>query len=270
MFRGARILVAPLDWGLGHAARCVPIVRTLLEQDAVPVIGADKAPLALLREEFPTLEHVRLPGMEVRYAAGRSQAWAMARQLPRMLLQVREEQGLLTSVRRRMQLHAVISMPSGVFKPYAGVSTAVLLFTRTDSGGTDQVWFYDMGADGFSLDDKRTPKLSEAEAETQFTDPAGQATALLGKSDIADILSRYGHKSEAKRKRTEQSFLVPVAELKANGWDLSMNRYKELVYEPVDYPSPEELINGTAEEPGLKQLAQERLRLLDELEGLLK
>lgn len=109
MFRGARILVAPLDWGLGHAARCVPIIRTLLEQDAVPVIGADKAPLALLREEFPTLEHVRLPGMEVRYAAGRSQAWAMARQLPRMLLQVREEQGLLTSVRRRMQLHAVIS-----------------------------------------------------------------------------------------------------------------------------------------------------------------
>ncbi|HOP44919.1 MAG TPA: class I SAM-dependent DNA methyltransferase, partial [Flavobacteriales bacterium] len=168
------------------------------------------------------------------------------------------------------QLHAVISMPSGVFKPYAGVSTAVLLFTRTDSGGTDQVWFYDMGADGFSLDDKRTPKLSEAEAETQFTDPAGQATALLGKSDIADILSRYGQKSEARRKRTEQSFLVPFAELKANGWDLSMNRYKELVYEPVDYPSPEELINGTPEQPGLKQLAKERLQLLLEDLGLEK
>lgn len=109
MFHGARILVAPLDWGLGHAARCVPVIRTLLELDAVPVIGADKAPLALLREEFPTLEHVQLPGMEVRYGPGRSQAWALARQLPRMLRQVREEQGLLASVRRRMQLHAVIS-----------------------------------------------------------------------------------------------------------------------------------------------------------------
>lgn len=109
MFRGARILVAPLDWGLGHAARCVPIIRTLLEQDAVPVIGADMAPLALLREEFPTLEHVRLPGMEVRYAAGRSQAWAMARQLPRMLLQVRKEQHLFHTIRTQLRLQAIIS-----------------------------------------------------------------------------------------------------------------------------------------------------------------
>lgn len=109
MFRGARILVAPLDWGLGHAARCVPIIRTLLEQDAVPVIGADKGPLALLRDEFPDLEYVQLPGMEVRYAAGTSQAWAMARQLPRMLRQVREEHRLFADIREDLKLQAVIS-----------------------------------------------------------------------------------------------------------------------------------------------------------------
>ncbi|MEO8734161.1 MAG: hypothetical protein ABI373_07505, partial [Flavobacteriales bacterium] len=82
MFDGARILVAPLDWGLGHAARCVPIIKALTTHGAVPVIGADKGPLALLREEFPTLEHVRIPGIEVRYTKGRSQAWAMAKQFP--------------------------------------------------------------------------------------------------------------------------------------------------------------------------------------------
>jgi type I restriction enzyme M protein len=170
----------------------------------------------------------------------------------------------------RQQLHAVISMPGGVFKPYAGVSTAILLFTKTNSGGTDQVWFYDMRADGYSLDDKRTPQLTEAEQEAQFTDPKGQATALLGRSDLADILARYGDKGEAKRARMDQSFLVPMAELKASGWDLSINRYKQVVYEAVKYPTPAELINGTAEQPGLKQLAKERLALLDELEALLK
>lgn len=109
MFRGARILVAPLDWGLGHAARCVPVIRTLLEQDAVPIIGADKGPLALLHDEFPDLEHVQLPGMEIRYAAGASQAWAMARQLPRMVLQVREEHRLFNRIRQQLRLEAVIS-----------------------------------------------------------------------------------------------------------------------------------------------------------------
>ncbi|MEO5584597.1 MAG: glycosyltransferase [Flavobacteriales bacterium] len=109
MFHGARILVAPLDWGLGHAARCVPIIRALQEQGAVPVIGADKGPLALLREEFPLLEHVRIPGMEVRYAKGRSQAWAMAKQFPAMLRQVREEQHMFERLRRELALDAVIS-----------------------------------------------------------------------------------------------------------------------------------------------------------------
>lgn len=109
MFNGARILVAPLDWGLGHAARCVPIVRALLQHGAKPVIGADKAPLALLREEFPQLEHVHLPGMEVRYAQGRSQALAMARQFPSMLRQVGKEHRMFQRMWRGHRLDAVIS-----------------------------------------------------------------------------------------------------------------------------------------------------------------
>lgn len=109
MFNSARILVAPLDWGLGHAARCIPIIRKLSELGAVPIIGADKGPLALLGEEFPELEHVRIPGMEVRYGSGRSQAWAMARQFPAMLRQVRQEQKLFDHLRQRLRLDAVIS-----------------------------------------------------------------------------------------------------------------------------------------------------------------
>lgn len=109
MFQGARILVAPLDWGLGHAARCVPIIRALQEQGAVPVIGADNGPLALLRDEFPLLDHVRISGMEVRYAKGRTQAWAMAKQFPAMLRQVREEQLTFERLRRPLALDAVIS-----------------------------------------------------------------------------------------------------------------------------------------------------------------
>lgn len=109
MFNSSRILVAPLDWGLGHAARCVPIIRKLIELDAVPVIGADKGPLALLREEFPELEHVPIPGMEVRYGSGRSQAWAMVKQFPAMLRQVREEELFFKQIRPGLRVDAVIS-----------------------------------------------------------------------------------------------------------------------------------------------------------------
>lgn len=109
MFRGARILVAPLDWGLGHAARCVPVVQALLERGATPVIGAEKGPLALLREAFPNVAHVRIPGMDVRYARGRSMAWAMAVQFPAMLRQVRTEQRLFDQLQRDLRLDAVIS-----------------------------------------------------------------------------------------------------------------------------------------------------------------
>ena len=117
------------------------------------------------------------------------------------------------------KLDAVISMPSGVFKPYAGVSTAILIFTKTGSGGTDKVWFYDMKADGLSLDDKRQP---------------------IAENDIPDIIARYNNlEAENDRKRTEQSFFVPVEDIIANEYDLSINKYKEVVYEAVQYESTE-------------------------------
>ena len=120
------------------------------------------------------------------------------------------------------QLRAVISMPSGVFKPYAGVSTAVLVFTKTGTGGTDKVWFYDMKADGFSLDDKR---------------------AEIKENDIPDIVARFHNmEAEASRKRTDQSFLVPKQEIVENDYDLSINKYKKVEYKPVQYPPTEEIL----------------------------
>lgn len=109
MFHGARILITPLDWGLGHSTRCIPIIQRLRELDARPVIGADKGPLALLRDAFPDLPHVHVPGVEVRYAKGASQTWAMAVQFPAMLRSVREEHHLFLNLRRQLQLDAVIS-----------------------------------------------------------------------------------------------------------------------------------------------------------------
>lgn len=146
------------------------------------------------------------------------------------------------------QLNAVISMPSGVFKPYAGVSTAVVIFTKTNSGGTDNVWFYDMKADGYSLDDKRD-KIED--------------------DDLPDLITRYANMDgEADRKRTDKSFLVPKNEIIEQNYDLSINRYKEIEYEAVEYDSPKEIINGKNGEPGLRQIAEERLQILDELEGM--
>ena len=116
------------------------------------------------------------------------------------------------------RLQAVISMPSGVFKPYAGVSTAILVFTKTNAGGTDKVWFYDMKADGFSLDDKRS-EVSE--------------------NDIPDIIERWHHlENEDSRSRKEQSFFVPVEEIRANDYDLSINKYKEVEKVKVDFEEP--------------------------------
>lgn len=141
------------------------------------------------------------------------------------------------------RLEAVISMPSGVFKPYAGVSTAVLVFTKTGHGGTDKVWFYDMKADGFSLDDKR----SAVEA-----------------NDIPDIIERFHHlEGEQERKKTEQSFFVTKEEIAANGYDLSINKYKEVEYVPVEYPSTEELMAD------LHEIEMEITAGLAELEGML-
>lgn len=149
------------------------------------------------------------------------------------------------------KLDAVVSMPSGVFKPYAGVSTAILFFTKTNSGGTDKVWFYDMQADGLTLDDKRTP-ISDAVKEGK-----------LG-GDIPDILTRYENlEGENERKRTDQSFFVPYEELKKNDWDLSINRYKEIEYEEVVYDAPKSII---AE---IRELQEENQKDLDALEELL-
>ena len=141
------------------------------------------------------------------------------------------------------QLKAVISMPSGVFKPYAGVSTAVLVFVKTDAGGTDNVWFYDMRADGFSLDDKRS-EVSE--------------------NDIPDIIARFHNlDGEKDRARTEQSFFVPKSEIVENDYDLSINKYKKTEYIPVEYPPTSEIM---AELDGLyKELGG----VLAELGGLL-
>lgn len=120
------------------------------------------------------------------------------------------------------RLEAVISMPSGVFKPYAGVSTAILIFTKTGHGGTDNVWFYDMKADGYSLDDKRSS---------------------VSENDIPDIVSRFKNlEGEKERKRTEQSFFVPKDEIISNDYDLSINKYKETEYVPIEYPPTEEII----------------------------
>lgn len=125
------------------------------------------------------------------------------------------------------QLDAIISMPSGVFKPYAGVSTAIVIFTKTDGHKSKNVWFYDMKNDGYTLNDNRTP---------------------CDGSDLPDILARFANKEAEKgRGRTEQSFLVPIEEIEANDYDLSINRYKEIVYEKVEYEKPSKILDDIAE-----------------------
>ena len=120
------------------------------------------------------------------------------------------------------KLEAVISMPSGVFKPYAGVSTAILIFTKTDNGGTDKVWFYDMHADGFTLNDTRDP---------------------IDDNDIPDIIRRWQHReAEAERARTEQSFLVPVKEIRQNDYDFTFNKYKQVERAAVKQENPHEVL----------------------------
>ncbi len=140
------------------------------------------------------------------------------------------------------RLEAVVSMPSGVFKPYAGVSTGVLVFTKTGHGGTDKIWFYDMRADGMSLDDKRSP---------------------VAENDIPDIVARFHNlAAEEERARTEQSFLVPKEDIVGNGYDLSINKYKQTEYVPVEYPPTSEIF---AE---LRRLEEEIAKGLKELEEM--
>ncbi len=137
------------------------------------------------------------------------------------------------------RLEAVISMPSGVFKPYAGVSTAILIFTKTGHGGTDRVWFYDMLSDGFSLDDKRGP---------------------VKENDIPDIIARFKNReNEAERKRTDKSFLVPKQEIADNEYDLSINKYRQIEYKAVEYPPTAEILANLDELE--KQIAAEMAEL---------
>ncbi|MBT2642870.1 SAM-dependent DNA methyltransferase [Bacillus sp. ISL-41] len=141
------------------------------------------------------------------------------------------------------KLEAIISMPSGVFKPYAGVSTAIMIFTKTGAGGTEDVWFYDMKADGYSLDDKRNP---------------------IDANDIPDILARFSDlDNEKARNRAEQSFFVAVDEIRKNGYELSINKYKEIEYEELVYEKPEIIITK------IKELEEEILTGLSELEKII-
>lgn len=178
------------------------------------------------------------------------------------------------------KLDAVISLPGGVFKPYAGVSTAILVFTKTNSGGTDKVWFYDVEADGWSLDDRRTPLLPE---EKLGVVPAVALTREdHTKNNLPDILARWrsfsplspaggesrgeGAKSspELKRTRTAQSFFVPKSDIVAQGYDLSLNRYKEVVHEEVEHRPPLEILAELA------KLEEEIQTGMEELKGMLK
>jgi type I restriction enzyme M protein len=140
------------------------------------------------------------------------------------------------------QLDAVVKLPSGVFKPYSGVSTAILLFRRTDSGGTSQVWFYEVSADGFSLDQDREPLLAEGKRGPSPVDSLTEEDHA--KNNLPDVLARWTKRntSELERPRTEQSFCVPLAEIQAAGYDLSMNRYKEVVHQVVAYRAPAEIL----------------------------
>lgn len=142
------------------------------------------------------------------------------------------------------QLRAVISMPSGVFKPYAGVSTAVLIFNKTNCGGTERVWFYDMKADGFSLDDKRSP---------------------IADNDIPDVVARFKNlEAEAARSRKEQSFFVPVQDIIDNDYDLSINKYKEVEREKVEYEPIKDILAR------LQQTEDEYAKGFEELKGMLE
>lgn len=142
------------------------------------------------------------------------------------------------------KLEAIISMPSGVFKPYAGVSTAIMIFTKTGDGGTDKVWFYDMTADGFSLDDQRQP---------------------VKENDIPYIIKRFDNrnsKQEQERARTEKSFFVPKEEIVENDYDLSINKYKEIVVEKKEYEEPKVILKRVID---MENELQQKLKELEEL-----
>ncbi|MEM8621306.1 MAG: class I SAM-dependent DNA methyltransferase [Actinomycetota bacterium] len=159
------------------------------------------------------------------------------------------------------KLDGIVSLPSGVFKPYAGVSTAILLFTKTNSGGTDHVWFYDLQADGRSLDDKRTPLLEG--------DKLGVSADLNvdehPNNNLPDALARWRERNDTEldRARTDQSFCVPKSDIAGNGYDLSINRYQEIVYDEIEYPLPAEILGE------ITAIEAEIVKGIDDLKAML-
>jgi len=141
------------------------------------------------------------------------------------------------------KLDAVVKLPGGVFKPYAGVSTAILRFTKTNSGGTGHVWFYDVTADGWSLDDKRAPLLAEDKLGASPLAPLTKDEHA--KNNLPDVVSRWKQRSRDERQRlcTAQSFCVPKSEIAAQGYDLSLNRYKEVEHEEIEHRPPHVIID---------------------------
>lgn len=160
------------------------------------------------------------------------------------------------------KLDGVISLPGGVFKPYAGVSTAILLFTKTNSGGTDQVWFYDVAADGLSLDDKRMPLLPDEKLGSTPTEKL--SAEEHAKNNLPDILTRWQQRAESERQRsrTAQSFCVPKSDIVNQGYDLSLNRYKEVVHEELEYRAPQKIMDE------LDRLENEIQQGMAELRGI--
>jgi type I restriction enzyme M protein len=161
----------------------------------------------------------------------------------------------------QQKLDGVISLPSGVFKPYAGVSTAILIFTKTNSGGTDHVWFYDVKADGISLDDKRSALLPDEKLgplpKVKLTSEEHE------KNNLPDVVERWKNRTteERKRARTDQSFCVPKEAIVKEGYDLSLNRYREIVYEEVHHDPPKMILSDLAVieneiQKGMKELEE--------------
>jgi type I restriction enzyme M protein len=161
------------------------------------------------------------------------------------------------------KLDAVVKLPAGAFKPYAGVSTAVLFFTKTNSGGTDDVWFYEVTADGWSLDDKRGPLLSESKLGPVPGDALDEVDHV--KNNLPDVLARWKRRngSEQMRARTEQSFCVPRVDIVAQGYDLSLNRYKQIVHEEIEHRVPGVIVDE------LERIEAEIQQGMSELKGLL-
>ena len=159
------------------------------------------------------------------------------------------------------QLQGIVKLPSGVFRPYAGVSTAILLFQRTDSGGTDGVWFYDLRADGRSLDDRRNPLVPEDKQGPWAELDESEAVH----NDLPDALARWGERERAERDRprTAQSFVVPKAEIAAANYDLSLNRYREIEHDAVEHEAPAEILSR------LREMERDIFDGLDELEKML-